>query len=319
MSKVIPAWKTRPDSEHEQAAIRLVVGAIASAYLVFITATQKSSLNTHIVTTVGIAIFFIAAIAIVIWLFIHPEVNTHRRILGCVADNYGATASLFVNGDLAAPIFIVYLWVAFGNGFRYGRRYLLFSMVLSIIGFGLVLAMSNEWATGSTVNIGLLVGLIALPLYVASLLKRLESALDESEVANRAKSNFLATMSHEIRTPLNGLIGLLDLLDMTALGKKQQHYVNLMKNSSEWLLNVISDGLDFTKIEAGELHIEPVAMNIGVTIEKITQVFKEIARAKGISIKTDVTRQLPNGVFCDQSRLTQVLNNLLNNASNGRI
>jgi two-component system sensor histidine kinase RpfC len=192
-------------------------------------------------------------------------------------------------------------------------------MVLSIIGFGLVLAMSNEWATGSTVNIGLLVGLIALPLYVASLLKRLESALDESEVANRAKSNFLATMSHEIRTPLNGLIGLLDLLDMTALEKKQQHYVNLMKNSSEWLLNVISDGLDFTKIEAGELIIEPVAMNIGVTIEKITQVFKEIARAKGISIKTDVTRQLPNGVFCDQSRLTQVLNNLLNNASNGRI
>jgi signal transduction histidine kinase len=106
---------------------------------------------------------------------------------------------------------------------------------------------------------------------------------------------------------------------MTALGKKQQHYVNLMKNSSEWLLNVISDGLDFTKIEAGELIIEPVAMNIGVTIEKITQVFKKIARAKGISIKTDVTRQLPNGVFCDQSRWTQVLNNLLNNASNGRI
>jgi two-component system sensor histidine kinase RpfC len=192
-------------------------------------------------------------------------------------------------------------------------------MVLSIIGFGLVLAMSNEWATGSTVNIGLLVGLIALPLYVASLLKRLESALDESKVANRAKSNFLATMSHEIRTPLNRLIGLLDLLDMTALEKKQQHYVNLMKNSSEWLLNVISDGLDFTKIEAGELHIEPVAMNIGVTIEKITQVFNEIARAKGISIKMDVTRQLPNGVFCDQSRWTQVLNNLLNNASNGRI
>lgn len=314
LSKVIPIWKTRPDSEHEQAAIRLVVGSIASAYLIFNIAAQNRSLTTDYFTTIGIAIFFIAAIAIVIWLVIRPEVNVPRRIFGCIVDNYGATASLFIHGDFAAPIFVVYLWVTFGNGFRYGRRYLLFSMMLSIVGFSLVLSMANEWTRGLHVNIGLLIGLIALPLYVATLLKRLESALEESEVANRAKSNFLATMSHEIRTPLNGLIGLLDLLDMTTLKRKQQHYVDLMKKSSEWLLNTISDGLDFTKIEAGELIIEPAAMNIATTIDNITQVFNEIARAKDISIKADVAETLPNRVLCDQNRLTQVLNNLLNNA-----
>jgi two-component system sensor histidine kinase RpfC len=315
LSKAIPAWKNRPDSEHEQAAIRLVVGSIASAYLVFNVVAQHRSLqHTGYFTTIGIATFFIAAIAIAIWLVIRPEVNVPRRICGCIVDNYGATASLFVHGDLAAPIFVVYLWVTFGNGFRYGRRYLLFSMMLSIVGFSLVLFTANEWTRGVEVNIGLLIGLIALPLYVASLLKRLESALDESEVANRAKSNFLATMSHEIRTPLNGLIGLLDLLDMTTLKSKQQHYVDLMKKSSEWLLNIISDGLDFTKIEAGELIVEPTAMNIGETIDNITQVFNEIARTKGITIKAEVARTLPNRVLCDKNRLTQVLNNLLNNA-----
>jgi two-component system, sensor histidine kinase RpfC len=135
----------------------------------------------------------------VIWLVIHPGVNIPRRIFGCIVDNYGATAAIFVNGDLAAPIFIVYLWVTFGNGFRYGRRLLLFSMMLNIVGFGLVLSMSNEWATGIQVDIGLLIGLIALPFYVASLLKMLESAPGESEVANRAKSNFLANSRKKAR------------------------------------------------------------------------------------------------------------------------
>jgi two-component system sensor histidine kinase RpfC len=314
LSRLIPAWKRRPDSEHEQAAIRLVVGAIASTYLLVIIATKKGSLSTFSISAAGVGIFFTAALIIVVWLVAKPGINIPRRIIGCIVDNCGTTAALFINGDLAAPFFIVYLWVTFGNGFRYGKPYLLFSMVLGIIGFCLVLTISNKWTSGGSVNIGLLIGLIALPLYVASLLQRLEQALDESEVANRAKSNFLATMSHEIRTPLNGLIGLLDLLDMTALKRKQQHYVDLMKNSSNWLLNVISDGLDFTKIEAGELIIEPVAMDIGATIDNIARVYHEIARAKDVSITLDIDNAVPPRVLCDQNRLEQVLNNLLNNA-----
>jgi two-component system sensor histidine kinase RpfC len=130
LSKAIPAWSVRPDSEHEQATIRLIVGFIASAYLFSITAPQHGGLKANIQAEIGVALFFIAASAIVIWLFINPGVNVPRRVFGCIVDNSGATAALFVNGDLAAPVFVVYLWVAFGNGFRYGRRYLLFSMKL---------------------------------------------------------------------------------------------------------------------------------------------------------------------------------------------
>jgi two-component system sensor histidine kinase RpfC len=314
LSQMVPAWETRPDSEHEQAVIRLIVGTIASAYLLFSIVTQAGSLAANLPSVIGVALFFIAAFAIVAWLIIKPGVNVPRRLIGCIIDNSGATAALLLNGELAAPLFVVYLWVTFGNGFRYGTRYLLFSTVLSIAGFGGVLLVSTEWAAGNAVNIGLLIGLIALPLYVSSLLRRLQSALDRAEVANRAKSNFLATMSHEIRTPLNGLIGMLDLLDMTTLRSKQQHYVDLMKDSSQWLLNVISDGLDFTKIEAGELIVEPVAANIATTVNEIARVFNEIARSKNISLKVDVAGTLPDRVLCDRNRLTQVLNNLLSNA-----
>jgi signal transduction histidine kinase/FixJ family two-component response regulator len=187
-------------------------------------------------------------------------------------------------------------------------------MVLSVLGFNSVLLLSGRWAAGESLIIGLSVGLVLLPLYVASLLRRLEEAMEKAEAANQAKSNFLATMSHEIRTPLNGLIGLLDLLDITDLKEKQRHYVDLMKSSSEWLLNVISDGLDFTKIEAGELVIDPVALDLQSTIVKISKVYREVAIVKGISLVEDLSRLNTRHVVCDQYRLTQILGNLLSNA-----
>jgi CheY-like chemotaxis protein len=90
--------------------------------------------------------------------------------------------------------------------------------------------------------------------------------------------------------------------------------VGLLKKSSEWLLNVISDGLDFTKIEAGELVYEPKAMNLKANLVGICEVFSEVAQAKGIIFEADITGTLPDLVICDEGRLTQVLNNLLNNA-----
>lgn len=312
--RLVPVWADREDSEHEQAIIRLIVGGAAAAYLLYIILTGGGSSAAKFVTVACIVVFFVAASAIIFWILADPAANPTRRVLGIVLDNSGATGALFINGELAAPLFVVYLWVTFGNGFRYGRRYLYLSMSLGIFGFCGVLLLSDEWSADPSVSIGLLTGLVLLPLYVASLLKNLETALDRAEVANRAKSNFLATMSHEIRTPLNGLIGVLDLLDMTQLKTTQQHYVDLMKSSSAWLMNVISDGLDFTKIEANELIIEPVVTEVTVVISDITAIFTEVAGAKGLSFESSVAESVPRYLVCDKTRLTQVLNNLLDNA-----
>ncbi|MEE4273041.1 MAG: ATP-binding protein [Thermoanaerobaculales bacterium] len=287
---------------------------MAAAYLLVVIHTGGGSATAKLVTTFCIAVFFVVALAIIAWIWVDSAPNAGRRILGIVTDNSGATGALFINGELAAPLFVVYLWVTFGNGFRYGRRYLFLSMALGICGFCGVLLLSDEWSAVPSVSLGLLIGLVVLPLYVASLLRNLELALDRAEVANRAKSNFLATMSHEIRTPLNGLIGLLDLLDMSNLQSTQQHYVDLMKSSSAWLMNVISDGLDFTKIEANELIIEPEVAEIRTVISDITGIFREVAGAKGLSFEADVSETVPRYLICDSTRLAQVLNNLLDNA-----
>jgi two-component system sensor histidine kinase RpfC len=311
---LVPDWADREDSEHEQAIIRVIVGGAAAAYLLYIILTGSESSTVRLVTAICIAVFFITALAIILWIVAAPAANPRRRILGIVLDNTATTVALFTNGELATPLFVVYLWVSFGNGFRYGRQYLFLSMTLGLLGFCSVLLVSEEWSADPSVSIGLLTGLVLLPLYVASLLRNLEDALYRAEVANRAKSNFLATMSHEIRTPLNGLIGVLDLLDMTELRPNQQHYVDLMKSSSVWLMNVISDGLDFTKIEADELIIEPVVTEIRVAVSEITAVFSEVAGAKGLSLISDVDESVPRYLVCDKTRLAQVLNNLLDNA-----
>lgn len=313
LAEIIPSWESRPDSEHEQAIIRFLVGIVASIFILLAIWLDRGSIKNSSSVIIGIIVFFILAFSIILSIIKNPGVNIPRRIFGCIIDNSGVTALLLINGNLAAPIFIIYLWVTFGNGFRFGRQYLHFSMTLNIIGFCSVLLFSNEWSEGLYVNIGLLVGLIALPLYVGSLLKKLEIALIKAQAANRAKSNFLATMSHEIRTPLNGLIGILDLLDMTDLQSQQQYYVDLMKNSSRWLLNVISDGLDFTKIEANELIIAPVPTDIKTTFLTLCQVYEEVAQKNGLLFKKDFKNLSDHYVSCDPDRLTQVLNNLLNN------
>ena len=124
------------------------------------------------------------------------------------------------DGEAGATIIGVYLFITFGNGFRYGRTYLHASQALSILGFGLVVALSDYWHTPHfTCLSGSFLRLLALPFYVGVLAQRIEEARKKANEANRAKGRFLANMSHEMRTPLNGVIAMADVLRETQLSR----------------------------------------------------------------------------------------------------
>jgi PAS domain S-box-containing protein len=144
--------------------------------------------------------------------------------------------------------------------------------------------------------------------------RELEVQTRAAKVASEAKSNFLAAMSHEIRTPMNAIIGMSELIPTDNLDEHQQSFINDIRKMSRSLLHIINGILDFAKIEAGKLELNPVHFNILELYDNICSISRFSAEAKDLTFTSNFDTDVPHALFGDDVRIRQVVTNILNNA-----
>jgi two-component system sensor histidine kinase RpfC len=299
----------RPDTEHEQGILRLIITALGALYLLPDALAHRDALPLYVMST-----HFVLALLIFARIVSTRHISPARRIFAQFSDVAAISWYMAFFGELAGPLFLLYFWVTLGSGFRFGPRYLISELAMSVVGFGLVLYLNEFWGAHRALGVGLLIGLFAVSLYVLSLVRRMFDAVARAEAANLAKRRFISMVSHELRTPLNAIIGMADLLRDTPLSREQADMLQTLRSSSRVMLGLVEDVLDFSKIEAGKVVVEKTDFDLHALVNSTCRIVSAQAAAKGVEFVVSIMSEVPPGVRGDPHHLRQVLINLAGNA-----
>lgn len=302
----------REDSEHAQNLIRIIITALFISYLGW----RSLSGGGEALTATWLILAFELTISagLLTAILVNPGVSHVRRVIGMLTDYTCMAWIMTIQGEPAAPLYAVMLWVTIGNGMRYGSTYLRVATAMGCLAFLCTVMLSPYWRGHDYLGWGLLLGLGAIPLYFDSLLHALTRAVAEARQANEAKSRFLANMSHEFRTPLNGLAGMTEVLATTRLDDEQRECLNTIQASTRSLLALVEEVLDISAIEAGKVRVEWHEFALADVLQAINLILTPQTRSKSLDYRVQVDDNVPPRLLGDAGHLQQILLNLMGNA-----
>jgi two-component system, sensor histidine kinase RpfC len=305
----------RPDSEHEMTANRLVFATVALMYLKIAT-FFGSTYAGEILSAVWPV--FVGYYAVSFLLFAHivrnPASSPARRIFAIFHDLGMISFTAAACGIAGGFMYPLFLWTIFGNGFRFGVKYLHVATLVSLAGFGAVIWYTGLGVTNIGLAISLMTGLIILPLYVSVLIRKLSLAKQQAEEANQAKSLFLASVSHELRTPLNAIIGLGGILRQRPRDREEAEMVRTIERSGQSLLSLINSILNLSRIEAGRMPNESTSFDLFALVADVRAMLAVQANEKGLRLTTHITPRTPRFITAGKMNIEEILINLTANA-----
>jgi two-component system sensor histidine kinase RpfC len=311
VSAIAARFRGRPDTEHEMAVNRLVISVLVTGYLLTSFMLGSSDLREPLIT---IGVYSILSLAFFIHILARPGVSVPRRIMAMCVDLGTLSYGLHVGDEITSLLYPIYLWTIFGNGFRFGLKYLFLATLLSLAGFSVVVTTTEYWSLHVHLAIGLLAGLVVLPMYAATLINKLSAARQQAEEASRAKSRFLTSVSHELRTPLNAIIALSDLLRDSALDAEQLEMTQTIGTAGSSLLALIDQILDLSRIEERRIITNIVELDLLALLADVRAILSVQAHAKSVRFAVHITARTPRRVKADKRHLEEILLNLGGNA-----
>ena len=243
-----------------------------------------------------------------------PAPNTSRRVFAACCDLCTISFQIHAGGAAGAAFYPLLLWTVLGNGFRFGSRWLAISGGIAFVCFAAVVVTTPFWRQQVPLCVGLGAALLIIPGYTATLIRKLDSARRQAEIANAAKTMFLAAVSHELRTPLHAIMGAQAALQATPLDESQREMSGIARQGAQILLASIEELLDFSQIEAGHVRLNPVEFALLELLAEVVGLFRAAAAEKSLRLSLHVEAGCALFLRGERRYLKDILQNLIGNA-----
>ncbi|WP_246296650.1 ATP-binding protein [Allochromatium humboldtianum] len=298
--------------EIQSGLVRFLTVLVGGGYIALGAWTEYYRVDVPYFLTV-FGLHLLVGLGLMISVVYRPEWVARRYIALCL-DIVVVSLAIFITREAISPFYLLYILIFISAGTRFGRGPLIVGSVVAVVAYNFVLIELDEWSRHPFEAAFFLLLLVLLPLYQASLLRRLQQARADAERASKAKSDFLAVMTHELRTPLTGVIGMAELLKETRLDAEQHEQVEAIVSSANALSALIGDILDFSKLDAHRLKLERLPFAPRELAHEVCAILDGQARARGLALIREIAPEVPECVLGDALRVRQILFNLIGNA-----
>jgi two-component system sensor histidine kinase RpfC len=298
--------------EIQQASARLIIGVLGLGVILSLMAVGQVPDPSRLLS-LWIA-YALGAYLLLIMVTYSPADSPSRRLLGLLADTAIIAGLLHDTPALLAPLYIIYLGVELDYGFRYGQLYLFIAMVVTVAALGVVIVTTPFWAAGTTFSLGLLLGLILLPFYIATQLARISRTQSTLDQANQLRTEFMANLSHGLRTPVNTIVGLSYLLQDLEVTGDHRLYLETLRMAAKELAKEADQALHWFRLEAGSVALFNESFDLYRVVTECVHILRPQADAKGLPLQLRIDPQVPYYVAGDSYKLSQILMNLVSNA-----